>query len=361
MAARQENLRPAGFAPHVVDIGADAVAGAEALSRDHLVAAHHAFCLAEIDHHRAELHPLDDAVHDLADAILVFLVLALTLGVAHLLHDYLLGGLRGDAREIDRRQGLGDDVAHLRRGIAGARILQTDLGLVVLHQLDDVQIARHMGLARLLVDIDADLVLAAVAGLGGALHRLFHGVDDDRFLDRLVARDRVGDLQELEPVCGNSSGGHSRSPRTKCCHCLRAFKSSAMSLSVSTSLASAMLRKGNFSRSPSTSIATSLPSSPISIPLKRRRPLASGAISSSLASWPAQRAKSVSRVSGRSMPGEDTSSRYSPSNGSSRSRKSDSARDSLAQSSTFMLPSGRSAMICKVLVFPPRMRRRTSL
>ena len=43
MAARQENLRPAGFAAHVIDIGADAVAGAEALARDHLVAAHHAF------------------------------------------------------------------------------------------------------------------------------------------------------------------------------------------------------------------------------------------------------------------------------------------------------------------------------
>ena len=54
MAARQENLRPAGFAAHVIDIGADAVAGAEAFARDHLVAAHHAFGLAQIDHHRAE-------------------------------------------------------------------------------------------------------------------------------------------------------------------------------------------------------------------------------------------------------------------------------------------------------------------
>ena len=102
MRAREEDLRPARFAAHVVDIGADAVAVAEGFARDHLVAAHHAFGAAEIDDDRAEFHALDHAVHDLADAVLVFVVLALALGVAHLLHDHLLGGLRGDAREIDR-------------------------------------------------------------------------------------------------------------------------------------------------------------------------------------------------------------------------------------------------------------------
>ena len=122
MRARQEDLRPAGFAAHVVDIGADAIAGAEALARDHLVAAHDAFGTAEIDHDRAEFDALDDAVDHFADAILVFLELALALGVAHLLHDHLLGGLGGDAAEIDRRQRLGDDVADLGGRIARARI-----------------------------------------------------------------------------------------------------------------------------------------------------------------------------------------------------------------------------------------------
>ena len=39
MRARQENLRAARLAAHVIDIGADAVAGAEVFARDHLVAA----------------------------------------------------------------------------------------------------------------------------------------------------------------------------------------------------------------------------------------------------------------------------------------------------------------------------------
>src|SRR5205823_15131656 len=62
MAARQENLGAAGLAAHVIDIGADAVAGAEAFARDHLVAPHHAFGLAEVHHHRAELGALDHAM-----------------------------------------------------------------------------------------------------------------------------------------------------------------------------------------------------------------------------------------------------------------------------------------------------------
>ena len=50
---------PRGLAAHVVDIGADAVAGAEDLARDHLVAAHDAFAAAEIDDDVAVFDALD--------------------------------------------------------------------------------------------------------------------------------------------------------------------------------------------------------------------------------------------------------------------------------------------------------------
>ena len=118
--ARQEDLRPARLAAHVVDEGADAVAVAEGLARQHLVAAHDRLAAAEIDHHVAVLDPLDDAVDDVADAVLVFLILAVALGLAHLLHDHLLGRLRGDAAVFERRQRLGDVVADLRGRIAAA-------------------------------------------------------------------------------------------------------------------------------------------------------------------------------------------------------------------------------------------------
>jgi len=65
----------------------------------------------EVDDHVAVLDPLDGAVHDLADAVLEFLVLALALGVADLLDDDLLGVLGGDAAEFQRRKRFGELVA----------------------------------------------------------------------------------------------------------------------------------------------------------------------------------------------------------------------------------------------------------
>ena len=48
---------------------------------------------------------LDDAVHQLADAAVVFVEDGVALGLAHLLHDHLLGGLRGDAPQHGGRLG----------------------------------------------------------------------------------------------------------------------------------------------------------------------------------------------------------------------------------------------------------------
>ena len=128
MGARQENLRAALLAADVVDVGADAVAVAEVFARDQLVAAHDALAAAEIDDDVAVLDALDLAVDDLADAVLELLVLAVALGLAHLLDDDLLGRLGGDAAEIHRRQRLGDEVADLGGRVLRARVLERNLG-----------------------------------------------------------------------------------------------------------------------------------------------------------------------------------------------------------------------------------------
>ena len=127
MRARQEDLRPALLAANVVDIGADTVAVAENLARQHLVAPHDRFAAAEIDHHVAVLDTLDDAVDDVADAVLVLVVLTVAFGLAHFLHDHLLRRLRGDAAVFQRRQRVGDGVADLRGRMPPARIFEADL------------------------------------------------------------------------------------------------------------------------------------------------------------------------------------------------------------------------------------------
>ena len=111
MGARQEDLRAARLLAHVEDVGAHAVAVTRVLARDELVAADHAFGALQIDGDVAVVDALDHDRDDLADAVLEFLELALALGLAHLLDDDLLGGLGGDAAEIDRRQLVGQEVA----------------------------------------------------------------------------------------------------------------------------------------------------------------------------------------------------------------------------------------------------------
>src|SRR3546814_16332506 len=75
---------------------------------------------------------LDDAVDDLGGPVLVLLELALPLELADLLDDHLLGGLGGDAAEVDRRQRLLDHAADLPRRVAAMRLGQGDLPELVL-------------------------------------------------------------------------------------------------------------------------------------------------------------------------------------------------------------------------------------
>jgi hypothetical protein len=141
MAARQEDLRAARLLAHVEDIGAHAVVHAQRLAGDRLVAADHAFGALQVDGDVAVVDPLDHTRHDLADAVLEFLVLPLALALAHALGDHLLGGLGGDAAEIDRRQLVGQEVADLRFGIAALRLDQRHLGVLVLDRVGHLHVA----------------------------------------------------------------------------------------------------------------------------------------------------------------------------------------------------------------------------
>jgi hypothetical protein len=195
VGTREEDLRPALLAANVVDVGADAVAVAEHFARQHLVAPHDRFAAAEVDDDVAVFDPLDDAVDDVADAVLVFLVLAVAFGLAHLLHDDLLGRLRGDAAVFERRQLVGYGVADLRGRVMTAGVVERDLGRRILHRLHHQHVARQVQLAALRIDLGVNVGFAAVAGARGLGDRVFHGAEHDLAVDRLFAGDRVGDLQ----------------------------------------------------------------------------------------------------------------------------------------------------------------------
>ncbi len=263
--ARQEDLRATLLTAHVIDVGADAIAVADVFARDHFIAADDALGAAKIDDDVAVLGALHRAVDDLAEAVLVFAELAIALGLAHFLHDDLLGVLRGHAAEIQRRQALGDQVADLRFGVAPLGVRQVDLRRFVLDVVDHRQHARKPRLARLRVDLAANVVLARRSAICSLLDRVFHGLDHDLAVDRLLASDSVRNLQKLEPVGANTSHA---------CHLQRSSKSSVFSSSGSAStpspscslpLAFARLNASRMSSSVSTSRAVAM--SPIASPI----------------------------------------------------------------------------------------------
>ena len=201
MGAAEEDLRALGFGRHLVEVGADAVAGVEVLARDAVIAADDAFGLAEIDDDVAVFDALHRAVDDLADAVLEVVVLAVTFGFADLAGDDLFCRLSGDASEFEGRQFFSELIADFGVRIHFLGVFEGQLRNRVLDGLDDGLDAPETGLARVRIDLGADVVLEAVARAGGLLDRLFHRLKHDALVDVLLSRDRVGDLQDFQLVC----------------------------------------------------------------------------------------------------------------------------------------------------------------
>ena len=206
MGSGEEDLGPAILAADVGDDRAGAVADAKHLARDLLVAADDALGAAEIDDDVAKLDALDDSGDDLSGPLLEFLILPLALGIADLLEDDLLGGLGGDPSELDRRQRIDDIIADHRSGLKLLAVLEADLLEIVLDLLDHFDDPPQAKVARGRVELGADVVLGAVAGTGGALDRILHSLDHDHPVDQLLARDGVGDGDQLGLVGGDGAG-----------------------------------------------------------------------------------------------------------------------------------------------------------
>jgi hypothetical protein len=90
------------------------------------------------------------------DAVLEFFILALTLGIADLLEDHLLGRLRVDAAQIDRGQRIDDEIAQRGARLELLALLQIDLLEIVLNRLDHFDHAPQ----------------AQIAGIGSSLARM---------------------------------------------------------------------------------------------------------------------------------------------------------------------------------------------
>src|SRR4029453_4362512 len=191
--ARQDDLRALRLAVHVDHVGADAVAGPIALARRLLLGGQHRFRAAEVDDQRALLEAADDAVHDLALAVLVLVEDDAALCLADALDDHLLRDLREDAAEVLAHELDPDLVAALDLGIELARLRDQQLRVGIGDHLDDGAELEELDLARLVVEARLHLLCGTEALVRRLQHRLFERTDDHLAIDALV----FGDLIDL--------------------------------------------------------------------------------------------------------------------------------------------------------------------
>src|ERR671925_23664 len=188
---------------------------------------------AELDEHVVAVAGLlDDAGHDLADAVDVLLVHHLALGLADSLQDDLLRRLRGDAAEVLGRDvlALHEVLGHVRpvdvEVVVGDQRVRTLAGLG-LEALELLERALARLVEQALLDVgrqldreDAELAVVRIEfdgrvarGPGRLLvrgeQRVLERVDERVLLDSLLALDRLDRFDDLS--------AHVATPRRSCC------------------------------------------------------------------------------------------------------------------------------------------------
>ena len=178
-------------AVHAADDGADAVADGVVLRARLFLARQLRLDAAQLHDDVAVLEPLDDAADDFADPVAVLGVDVVALGLADLLEDHLLGGLRGDAPEVlGRARELDLHVDFRFLAVELLRFGQRDLVRRIGDFVDDPLHRAELDLPGLGVELRPQrLVLVALAR--GRLDGVLHGADDDFRLDALFLGDGV--------------------------------------------------------------------------------------------------------------------------------------------------------------------------
>ena len=286
--ARQQELRTPRLRFDLRHVRPHAVAHAQVLLRNQLIARDHAFDAPRLDDHAAALDALDRAGEQVVLAFEKVVQDLLTLGIADLLQDHLLRGLRADAAEFHRLEWLLDDVSELQRRIALRGVGNRDLmrGLLVLFVGHDGPAPERLVVAGLAIDRDTRVDIVGILLLGRRRERGLERLEYDLLGHVLLARQRVDEEQQFAVH--------------------RAFLHSIFGINLALSiLASGIACVPSAVSSRTTPASASMPRS---TPLMRRE-LPIGSRNFNCASRPSKRAKSASFFSGRSNPGDETSSR----------------------------------------------------
>jgi hypothetical protein len=210
--AREDELRPARLAVDLHHPGAHAVAHAQVLLGDHVLARQHGFQAPGLDDGAAALHALHGARDELVAARQEVVQDLLALGVADALQDHLLRRLRADAAELDVGDRLLDDVVELRVGLALLRLFHRQhlRGVPVRCIVrQDPPAPERLVRPGVAVDMHPHVDVLGVLLLGRRSERHLKRAEDDVARHILLAREHVHEHDQLPVSCRHCVHCHS--------------------------------------------------------------------------------------------------------------------------------------------------------
>jgi hypothetical protein len=165
VGAAQQNLRPAQAALDLGHVRAHTLLRLVLLARNPLLAQQNALGPAKVDHQRGWGDAGDDAIDDLAFPLGKLAELKITLGLAQLLHDHLLGILGGNPAKVLGRHIDEDDIADFRLGLVFARLGQGDFRPVIHDAVDDFFLDENAHVARVNVHLGSHILAVHDVGV----------------------------------------------------------------------------------------------------------------------------------------------------------------------------------------------------
>ena len=164
MSPAQHDLWTFVFAAYIINIGPNAIIGIQIFARNGLITAHNAFATTEVDNDIAIFDAFNRAVDDLADAILIFIILAFAFRFADLMRHDLTGHLRLDATQLERRQDFFIRLANKGVFIGFQRRVEGELGIFIFKRFIRYHggDARNRHFTRFRVNVDANVVIGPV-------------------------------------------------------------------------------------------------------------------------------------------------------------------------------------------------------
>ena len=191
------------LATNFFDETTDTIIRAVRLAANLFVATQNRFARTHINNNVAVLFTLNKRVDDCTGFVFEIFVLLVTLSFADLLQDHLLGGLCCNTAQLHWWDDFNKLLADLRVSQIFAGLLNSELGLIIFHQLffNNRTNAGEGRFAGAAVDGNTNVHLRAIPGLRRTRERFFHRLNNQIGVDVLFTGHGLGSLQKLKLVC----------------------------------------------------------------------------------------------------------------------------------------------------------------